>query len=151
FTLGSTAPATPTPFSHSVLNSYLSLKPHLIHTILHPEQPRNLNDLENSKTKTCHPTEKVSTCGFAVPGEARQYTSRQTKRYISIWFNVALWTLGDFLYYTFRTKDEHWINIHRGMVQHSKYSQNLLQGTKIQGFEFFNSCVQIQYLRSNNC
>ena len=142
FRLRSTAPATPTPSNHStpsILQSIFETPPTPCNSRHRATKKRSREDQdENLPFASSAPPKKrlhtalQSTPGPGAPTTPRQYTPRQTKRdKLNSLFDAldaAHWTLGEFLYYTFRTKDEHGVNIHR-TVQHSKYSQHFLQGT----------------------
>ncbi|EDR10171.1 uncharacterized protein LACBIDRAFT_318282 [Laccaria bicolor S238N-H82] len=141
FRLGSTVPATPTPSNHttpSILQSVLETPLTPCNSRRRTTKKRSREDQdENLPSASSGPSKKRSSAALnstpdATPATPRQYTPRQTKhdKLNSLFdaLDATHWTLGEFLYYTFRTKDEHGVNIHR-TVQHSKYSQHFLQGT----------------------
>ena len=142
FRLRLTAPATPTPSNHSmpsILQSIFETPPTPCNSRHRATKKQSREDQdENLPFASSAPLKKrlhmalQTTPGPGVPTMPRQYTPRQTKhdKLNSLFdaLDAAHWTLREFLYYTFRTKDEHGVNIHR-TAHHSKYSQHFLQGT----------------------
>ena len=142
FRLGLTVPATPTPSNHSmpsILQSIFETPPtpcNSWHCATKKwsweDQDENLPFASSAPPKKCLHTALQFTPSPGALAMPQQYIPCQTKcdKLNSLFdtLDAVHWTLREFLYYTFSTKDEHGVNIH-WTVQHSKYSQHFLQGT----------------------
>ena len=126
FRLWSTAPATPTPSNNSTPSILQSISetpstpcnsPHrATKKRSREDQDKNLPFASSAPPKKRLHTALQATPSLGAPTTPWQYTPCQTKheKLNSLFdaLDAAHWTLAEFLYYTFRTKDEHRVNIH---------------------------------------
>ena len=126
FRLRSIVPATPTPSNHStpsILQSISKTPSTPCNSRHRTTKKRSWEDQdENLPFASSAPPKKrlhmalQATPSLGAPTTPWQYIPCQTKhnKLNSLFdeLDAAHWTLAEFLYYTFRTKDEHRVNIH---------------------------------------
>lgn len=122
---GSSHNGAPTPRPNTPFNRLLS--PSLVCV----ETPSIASILMTPSNKRPQISDKENTLPSFTPTKKQRYTQRgsvaEKLELIFIALTNANWTLSEFLYHMFQTKDETGKDIHR-TKQHSKYSQHFLEG-----------------------